>query len=451
MPPPPIAAAEVELTLLRLVVAGAVDATPEALWTTFVQRQQPVLRATARRITGDVVMADDAVQETLIAFWRHASRLDVHDAAQVQAWLLRVVANAARRQLRRAVTVTDTPTEALAVLPAHEPEEPPALAGLRQHLDGLPEIHRRVLELRFLDQCSYDELATALGVNEAAARKRVDRALDELRLRLRRDGVTAPAVLALLGTGEATRPWFATWSAQAGLVGATVLGAGALAWRVWPAPVAAPSAPAAVAPAAVAPALAPTDAMAAFIAAFQADHPAWREQTVTGAHWVTVGGRWSYDAKERHWQARLDPRAASGPSAGILLEQPVDATVPILIALEVRSEVKNDRAGFSLGWYGPRRGSAYPGGAAIQFGLRADHVPGSFTWNVNRGPMQTDGWSRVALRCDGPAMRVMVEGEEQRLEYAGERNAQRLPAVRFWNIDADGSAGFRRLRVLTAR
>jgi RNA polymerase sigma-70 factor (ECF subfamily) len=198
----PSTAAEVELTPLRLVVAGPADASPEALWTTFVQRQQPVLRATARRITGDVVMADDAVQETLIAFWRHASRLDVQDAAQVQAWLLRVAANAARRQLRRAVTITDTPTEALAVLPAHEPMEPPALAGLRRHLAGLPEIHRRVLELRFLDQRSYDEIATALGVNEAAARKRVDRALVELRLRLRRDGVAVPAVQALASSSN---------------------------------------------------------------------------------------------------------------------------------------------------------------------------------------------------------------------------------------------------------
>jgi RNA polymerase sigma factor (sigma-70 family) len=60
-------------------------------------------------------------------------------------------------------------------------------------LDGLPRPDRDALLLRFFEQCSLKEIGATLGTGEDAARKRVTRALDKLRLLLARRGVTTSA------------------------------------------------------------------------------------------------------------------------------------------------------------------------------------------------------------------------------------------------------------------
>jgi RNA polymerase sigma factor (sigma-70 family) len=64
---------------------------------------------------------------------------------------------------------------------------------LDEALDGLPRPDRDALLLRFFEQCSLKEIGAALGTGEDAARKRVARALDKLRLLLARRGVTTSA------------------------------------------------------------------------------------------------------------------------------------------------------------------------------------------------------------------------------------------------------------------
>jgi RNA polymerase sigma factor (sigma-70 family) len=58
---------------------------------------------------------------------------------------------------------------------------------LREVVNGLPEGQRAALELRVIDEHTYDEVAARLGCTEGAARVRVLRALTTLRRRFVQD------------------------------------------------------------------------------------------------------------------------------------------------------------------------------------------------------------------------------------------------------------------------
>src|SRR2546423_455865 len=69
---------------------------------------------------------------------------------------------------------------------------------LEPAMSRLGDIDRAAVVLRFLEQRSFAEVASALGVTEAAAKMRVKRALEKLRSALAHCGVAVPAT-ALLG------------------------------------------------------------------------------------------------------------------------------------------------------------------------------------------------------------------------------------------------------------
>lgn len=68
--------------------------------------------------------------------------------------------------------------------PPVSPEESLLTAELLAHIDralaGLPPLLRKVAELRFIDEVSYESIAATLGITQANARKRVQKARKEL-------------------------------------------------------------------------------------------------------------------------------------------------------------------------------------------------------------------------------------------------------------------------------
>jgi len=65
---------------------------------------------------------------------------------------------------------------------------------LDEAINKLGSTDRTAIVLRFFEQREFKEVGEALGSNEEAARKRVNRALDKLRVILARRGVTLSAV-----------------------------------------------------------------------------------------------------------------------------------------------------------------------------------------------------------------------------------------------------------------
>jgi len=131
----------------------------------------PRLRRYARALTGDAVLADDLVQDTLaraiekFALWRAGSDL--------RAWLFSVMHNTFVNQLRgrHATEVLETDD-----LEARPRVSDGVLIDLEKCLRGLPAEQREIILLIGLEEMSYAEAAQALGVPQGTVMSRLSRA-----------------------------------------------------------------------------------------------------------------------------------------------------------------------------------------------------------------------------------------------------------------------------------
>lgn len=132
--------------------------------------------------------ADEAVQETLLAAFDGASSF--RGDAPVRGWLFGI----ARRICARRLEVRTRQARRRTLLVGGEPQSPRGAddalddarreRAVRDLLEELRPTEREALLLRFEGELSYREVAEATGVDEAAARQRVSRALARMRKRL---------------------------------------------------------------------------------------------------------------------------------------------------------------------------------------------------------------------------------------------------------------------------
>jgi RNA polymerase sigma-70 factor (ECF subfamily) len=103
------------------------------------------------------------------------------------AWLFRIAANAMADRWRR--TSRDSHEAAPDLPDGREAEDIERRAMVFQLVERLPDVQRRVVEMRFVDQKSIREIAVALGRSEGAVKQLQLRALQALRKNLEgRDG-----------------------------------------------------------------------------------------------------------------------------------------------------------------------------------------------------------------------------------------------------------------------
>lgn len=150
-----------------------------------------ILRFLARRVL-DPEIAFDLLSETFARALERRMQFRGKSAAEEQAWLFAI----ARTELShywRSGKVERAALERFSVtipaLSALEHDRIEALTGisaleepLLAAMDGLPAEQRRAVELRVVEDLSYADLASALGVSEATARARVSRGLRALAL-----------------------------------------------------------------------------------------------------------------------------------------------------------------------------------------------------------------------------------------------------------------------------
>jgi RNA polymerase sigma-70 factor, ECF subfamily len=139
-----------------------------------------VLGRLAIALLGSQADADEAVQETLLR--AHRGMPSYRAEGSVKAWLCGI----ARHVCAHTLETRRRSRELLEAVPATG-EAHDAFATrrrarvLRDALDKLKPSEREALALRYVADLSHREIATACGLDEAAARKRVSRALDRLR------------------------------------------------------------------------------------------------------------------------------------------------------------------------------------------------------------------------------------------------------------------------------
>jgi RNA polymerase sigma-70 factor (ECF subfamily) len=98
------------------------------------------------------------------------------------AWLFRIASNALVDHWRRTARVVDAPAE---MPDAGEVDAIEQRAIVFQLVERLPELQRRVIELRFGEEKSIREIATALQRTEGAVKQLQLRALENLRKGMR--------------------------------------------------------------------------------------------------------------------------------------------------------------------------------------------------------------------------------------------------------------------------
>jgi len=142
----------------------------------------PRLRRYARALAGDRIAADDLVQDTLERAW---SKLHLYRrGTDLRAWLFTVMHNVYVNQVRalRPVAQLDEDLPELAQ-PAREVDSL-VLRDLDAAIRSLPPDQREVLLLVALEEMSYDEAASTLGVPIGTVMSRLSRAREKLRAML---------------------------------------------------------------------------------------------------------------------------------------------------------------------------------------------------------------------------------------------------------------------------
>ena len=138
----------------------------------------------AARMLGNVVDAEDVVQEAYVKAYRALTTGEFDGRANVSTWLYRIVTNQsidAMRGRARRPKPTDTADESTSDLASAEQKM--ALAELSDFMSELPPDQRAALVLKAVEGLTSPEIAEVLQCSEGAVEQRLVRARAALRKR----------------------------------------------------------------------------------------------------------------------------------------------------------------------------------------------------------------------------------------------------------------------------
>ncbi|MGH9662764.1 MAG: RNA polymerase sigma factor [Bryobacteraceae bacterium] len=152
----------------------------EAEFNSFYLRTAPKLRSYLARITGDVLLADDLLQEAFCRFLQ--ASLPAMDEAKKRSYLYRTATNLAcdHWRLRGREAGLEREPEAAAVEPDHDVARVFSRLGPRQ---------RALLWLAYVEGCDHREIAGRLGLTHLTVRVSLYRARRKLARMLEREGL----------------------------------------------------------------------------------------------------------------------------------------------------------------------------------------------------------------------------------------------------------------------
>ncbi len=184
------------------------DGSQEA-FAELVHRKLPlVLSAALRRSNGDRSTAEDIAQIVFALLARKAASLQNHPF--LSGWIFttthHVASRTIRKRQRRELWESQMALNTSAEAPAPWADIGPVIDDI---LIGLTEGDRRAILMRFFENQSFAEIARLFNINEDAARMRVNRALNALRARLERRGISSSGAaigLALTTNASAAVP-----------------------------------------------------------------------------------------------------------------------------------------------------------------------------------------------------------------------------------------------------
>ena len=156
---------------------------------TLVNDHQRYVYNLALRILSDENEALDLAQETFVRAW--SALPNFRGQSKFRTWLYRIVTNLCYNRLpnlRRSLNdlgeevVEEIPNpDPKSVNPAYKLEKQELREYLRQAVDNLDEKYRLLITLRYQDELSYDEIASALNLPLGTVKTGLFRAKERLR------------------------------------------------------------------------------------------------------------------------------------------------------------------------------------------------------------------------------------------------------------------------------
>lgn len=140
----------------------------------------PRLRRYARALVGERAAADDLVQDTLERAWSRLAQW--RPGGDLRAWLFSIMHNLRVDQLRRPGLTLQPGDGELPEMPVRATQSDHLeLGDLAAALERLPEEQRAVLLLVALEEMTYEEVASTLGIPLGTVMSRLARGRERLR------------------------------------------------------------------------------------------------------------------------------------------------------------------------------------------------------------------------------------------------------------------------------
>ena len=143
---------------------------------------QPRLQLVAERLLGSTGEAEDAVQDVVMDLWQRRKELD--RVVSVEAYAMQALKNTCLSQLRRrrptvdiesVPDITDDDARREAVMIEERAQ------WLDTMMERLPEVQRRAIQMRYIDQLSHDEMQRRLGMSSSNVYTTISRAISALK------------------------------------------------------------------------------------------------------------------------------------------------------------------------------------------------------------------------------------------------------------------------------
>ena len=168
----------------------------EEAFEALVARHVNMVYSAALRKTGNPAAAEEITQAVFVILAKKANELSRHDA--LSGWLYQATrltaANFLRTEIRRARREQEAYMQSL----SNQTESelwPQIMPLLEDAMGQLGEKDRNALALRFFEGKSFQEIGTAFGASENAAKKRVAYALEKLRKFFTKHGVSSTTAI----------------------------------------------------------------------------------------------------------------------------------------------------------------------------------------------------------------------------------------------------------------
>jgi RNA polymerase sigma-70 factor, ECF subfamily len=149
-------------------------------WDEIVRTHADRVYRLAYRLSGNRLDAEDLTQETFVRVFRSIAD---YTPGTFEGWLHRITTNlfldlVRRRQRERTDALSSTAADRLRSTladPEREYEQRHLTPDVQQALDALPADFRAAVVLRDLEDLSYEEIATTLGIKVGTVRTRLHR------------------------------------------------------------------------------------------------------------------------------------------------------------------------------------------------------------------------------------------------------------------------------------